>query len=71
MPSGAKKRTYAEDSFDLDEFKRTQEKKTWLAEYNRQNKKLINLLIAVGIIGFAALGYLLFVVLQYYINMWR
>jgi len=71
MPGSAKKRMFAEDHFDLDEFKQAQEKKTWVAKYKKQNKQLVNLFTLVIITGTLAIGYFIFVILQYYINLWR
>ena len=71
MPSGAKKRVFAEDQFDLDQFRQAQQKKTWLAEYNRRNKKMVNMLTLVIVAVTAGVGYFIFVILQYYINLWR
>ena len=71
MPGGAKKRMFAEDHFDLDDFRRAQEQKARLAQYNKNNKKLVSLFTPVIIIGTMAVGYFIFVILQHYINLWR
>jgi len=66
---------FAEDYFDLDDLRREQRQKTGAKETNNETKNksrlIVNLLTVAIIIGSVVLGYYLFTVSQYYIDIWK
>jgi len=62
---------FLEDGFDLDEIKNTQRKKILMGRFRKKNQKTVNLLTIIIILFAFAVSYLLYMLAQYYIDLWR
>jgi sortase B len=66
-----KHRKYVEDDFDLEQYRRMQERKKWMRELREKTQKLISTLKFIIFLLAFVVAYLSFSVLNYYVEVFR